>query len=280
MPAQDLARCRQVACEFHDTSKLGDLESFALYKAAIATILENFFPAHLHANNFAGFAIVAGVPIPKVFEVTFVNRKFYSPSSRQHVGPMAVDAPNNENAPDLFLGSPFLLASHSTLVTSAGVFIGNARHRVALVPSRCSRLVASRSRRAGTRQARAAWPGIARTGPVQRSQTAPTASSARQRAMTACSASRFEGRTRSSAPLIGRHEFHHVRQCVVSMQSFWSRRSRPNSWDRGPEQCDCKRSGQKPYEEPAGRSVSLNIGAGNSAVARSGRPGQGQMRAS
>jgi hypothetical protein len=112
MPAQDLARCRQVACEFHDTSKLGDLESYALYKAAIATILENFFPAHLHANNFAGFAIVAGVPIPKVFEVTFVNRKFYSPSSRQHVGPMAVDAPNNENAPDLFLGSPFLLASH------------------------------------------------------------------------------------------------------------------------------------------------------------------------
>ena len=42
MPAQDLARCRQVACEFHDTSKLGDPESFALYKAAIATILENF----------------------------------------------------------------------------------------------------------------------------------------------------------------------------------------------------------------------------------------------
>jgi hypothetical protein len=109
MAGRDLARCRQIACEFHGASKMNEARYFALCQAAVATISENFFPAHLHANNFLGFANVAGVPLPEAFEVTFVNRKFYAPGTRQQAAPLAVDAPNDTGAPDLFLGSPFSL---------------------------------------------------------------------------------------------------------------------------------------------------------------------------
>jgi hypothetical protein len=51
------------------------------------------------------------VPIPDAFEVTFVNKALYRPAARQKAGPLAVDAPNDAAAPDLFLGSPFSLAS-------------------------------------------------------------------------------------------------------------------------------------------------------------------------
>jgi hypothetical protein len=111
IPKSDLLRCRQIACEFHHSSKLAERECFALYQAAVAAICEGFFPAHVHANNFQGFAAVLGVPMPEVFEVTFVNRTFYRPGAHQKVGPLAVDAPNDAGAPDLFLGSPFSLGS-------------------------------------------------------------------------------------------------------------------------------------------------------------------------
>lgn len=107
----DLRRCRQIACEFHASSKLAEREFFALYEAAVVTISEDFFPAHVHANNFLGFSMVLGVPMPEAFEVTFVNRAFYRPAARQKAGPLAVDSPNDADAPDLYLGSPFSLGN-------------------------------------------------------------------------------------------------------------------------------------------------------------------------
>jgi hypothetical protein len=109
MRSSDLRRCRQIACEFHNSSNLAERESLSLYQAAVKVLGEGFFPAHVHANNFLGFTTVLGVPMPDAFEVTFVNKAFYSAGARQKAGPLAVDAPNNPTAPDLFLGSPFSL---------------------------------------------------------------------------------------------------------------------------------------------------------------------------
>jgi hypothetical protein len=112
LPKSDLLRCRQIACEFHDSSKFAGREFFSVCEQAVATICDGFFPVHVHANNFRGFSTVAGVPLPDVFEVTFVNRAFYKQGARQKAGPLAIDAPNNADAPDLFLGSPFSLAGN------------------------------------------------------------------------------------------------------------------------------------------------------------------------
>jgi hypothetical protein len=109
-PPDQLRRFRQISCEFHWSSRLKDPEFFSLCLRAIENLRRAFFPAHLHANNFVGFRNLMGVPIPEVYEVTFVNCEFYSPSQRQQGAPTKIDNPNNPDAPDLFLGSPFCIA--------------------------------------------------------------------------------------------------------------------------------------------------------------------------
>ena len=106
-PLDQLKRFRQISCEFHWSSRLKDPEYFSLCMRAITNIRKAFFPAHLHGNNFATFANLMGVPIPEVYEVTFMNSEIYQPSGRQRGGPTDIDNANNPDAPDLFLGSPF-----------------------------------------------------------------------------------------------------------------------------------------------------------------------------
>lgn len=109
-PVDDLKRFRQLSCEFHWSSRMTDPEYFSLCVRAIENLRKVFFPVHLHANNFVGFCNLMGVPLPEVYEVTFVNNAFYRPSHRQQGAPTAIDNPNNPDAPDLFLGSPFRIA--------------------------------------------------------------------------------------------------------------------------------------------------------------------------
>jgi len=106
-PAGGMKRLRQIACEFHGSSQLQDEPFFSQALQAITNIRKDFFPAHLHANNFVTFTNVMGVPLPEVFEVTFLNHEFYRPGERQRRAPSEVDNPNNPLIPDLYLGSPF-----------------------------------------------------------------------------------------------------------------------------------------------------------------------------
>ncbi|MGE3991984.1 hypothetical protein [Pseudorhodoplanes sp.] len=106
-PVDSLKRFRQISCEFHWSSKLADPEHFALCLRAVENIRKSFFPVHVHANNFVGFANVMGVPIPEVFEVTFVNASIYRAGKAQKEPRSELDSPNNPDAPDLYLGSPF-----------------------------------------------------------------------------------------------------------------------------------------------------------------------------
>jgi hypothetical protein len=106
-PAQQLKRFRQITCELHFSSRLSDREYFSLCLRALSNINQGFFPVHMHANNFVSFANVMGVPMPEVYEVTFVNRDLYRPSVRQKEAPTALDNPNNVEKPDLILSSPF-----------------------------------------------------------------------------------------------------------------------------------------------------------------------------
>ncbi len=109
-PIRELKRFRQISCEFHWSSRLKDPEHFALCLRAIENIRKAFFPSHLHANNFVGFVNVMGVPIPEVFEATFMNSDLYRPSAAQKGASTNLDKPNNPDAPDLYLASPFRIS--------------------------------------------------------------------------------------------------------------------------------------------------------------------------
>lgn len=109
-PVDELKRFRQLSCEFHWSSRMKDPEYFSVCLRAVENLRKVFLPIHLHANNFVGFCSLMGVPLPEVYEVTFVNSAFYRPARKQQGAPSAIDNPNNPDAPDLFLGSPFGIA--------------------------------------------------------------------------------------------------------------------------------------------------------------------------
>jgi hypothetical protein len=109
-PIEQLKRFRQIACELHWSSRLSDPEFYSMCLRAINNILQAFFPMHMHANNYVNFSTVLGVPMPEVYEITFVNRDLYRPSTPQRGSPTEVDNPNDPERPDLVLTSPFNIA--------------------------------------------------------------------------------------------------------------------------------------------------------------------------
>lgn len=59
---------------------------------------------HVHGNNYGGALEYCGIPVPKVLEITFVNRNaIQSFTISETVFPSEHDRPNNEMAPELDL---------------------------------------------------------------------------------------------------------------------------------------------------------------------------------
>lgn len=100
-----LGRFTQIACEMHLFEHLPSLEFRQGFYRSLRKLNLSYAPIHIHANNHAGYSIVAGVPIANVLEVTWANRSIYSFRDTEEVFPTHLDQPCNASAPDHFLGS-------------------------------------------------------------------------------------------------------------------------------------------------------------------------------
>lgn len=102
-----LARYEVIVCELHDINTIGTAEGFARLERCLAALTRHHEPVHLHANNYAGMALVQGVPVPQVIELALLRRDldgFAGPSAEPMPGPL--DRPNHPALPDLCL-TPF-----------------------------------------------------------------------------------------------------------------------------------------------------------------------------
>lgn len=89
-----LPRFRQVVIEFHDLHRVIEPEwrrrAFALLRAIHVT----HQPVHVHGNNCRPLAVIGGVPVPDVCEVTFALRSRYRFAPDAGHCPTRLDAPN------------------------------------------------------------------------------------------------------------------------------------------------------------------------------------------
>ena len=86
--------------------RLLNLESFRLRAAALfGKFRMTHRCIHVHGNNFGGIAIVEGIGVPDVLELTLVRHADYVFNPCYEVFPTYLDGPNNLALPDLFLGS-------------------------------------------------------------------------------------------------------------------------------------------------------------------------------
>lgn len=99
-----LRAMRQIVVEFHSTERFGEAEWRAEAFAALRAIAVGHQSFHLHGNNAGGSLVIAGIPFPRIFEVSFVRRDRCDFTDDDQIYPTPVDLPNLPNLAELHLG--------------------------------------------------------------------------------------------------------------------------------------------------------------------------------
>jgi mannosyltransferase OCH1-like enzyme len=99
-----LSKFSQIVVEFHWPKK-------KLHQGVIEAINKTHYLVHFHGNNYAGIIRQRNVLTPRVFECTFLNKKYFSeiPDLNRTPFPTNLDFPDKTGVPDLILDyEPFV----------------------------------------------------------------------------------------------------------------------------------------------------------------------------
>lgn len=105
LPPGVLARFRQIVLEIHWLGELADAPFAARAEAALAALTADHRVVHVHGNNWSPWAVVGGVAVPHVLELTLarIDLGEFTPSDERF--PTALDQPCKPGCADLYLGA-------------------------------------------------------------------------------------------------------------------------------------------------------------------------------
>lgn len=105
-PVRGLERCRQIVIEFHGLAGFGDPAWRERAVRCVRNITAAHQCIHVHGNNggLAPMIVVGGVAFPSVWEATFVLKSRYRFVEETDCFPTGLDAPNNRQRAQHFLG--------------------------------------------------------------------------------------------------------------------------------------------------------------------------------
>ena len=72
----------QIFLELHYLDRLSNPKYAMSSIKALERLLDRFFPVFISGNNCCGFVNLGGFAVPRVLELTLLNREFYSPISK------------------------------------------------------------------------------------------------------------------------------------------------------------------------------------------------------
>ena len=98
---QSLIRFRQIIVEFHDFFQVGNTTLFNKMSSSLTKLSRTHHLMNFHANNWANFHTIVGVPLPDVIEATYLRRESEDPISYRIV-PLngTLNDPNNQDLPE------------------------------------------------------------------------------------------------------------------------------------------------------------------------------------
>jgi hypothetical protein len=102
---EELSKFSQIICEFHSFSRVIEDGWFASARNALEKLHRRFEVVHVHANNYAPLISIGNVAFGDALEVTYGSRDRYAFGPLEQALPTNVDAPNDPNRPDIYLGS-------------------------------------------------------------------------------------------------------------------------------------------------------------------------------
>jgi len=92
-----LNKFSQIVIEFHYPTSIN----------VLSKINKLFYLVHFHGNNFCGFGHINNVPVPNVFECTYVNKKYISiPNLNTKTLPIEIDMKNIKELVDHYIDYP------------------------------------------------------------------------------------------------------------------------------------------------------------------------------
>ena len=102
---EDLSSFEQIVIELHGFLRFAEPEWRAKTQRVLGKLFSTHIPYHVHANNWADFQIMEGVPVPDVLEVSYLRRDehVFTPSTATF--PTAFDIPCHPDRPDIMLGN-------------------------------------------------------------------------------------------------------------------------------------------------------------------------------
>jgi hypothetical protein len=104
LPLGWFKRFGQIVMELHWLDHLHDEQFRSLYNRVMGNIIRTHQCVHIHGNNFGGYPVIHGVPIPQTVEVCLVEKSKNQFIDNDELFPGSLDTPNNINVPDLYLG--------------------------------------------------------------------------------------------------------------------------------------------------------------------------------
>lgn len=103
---------RQIVCEFHHLGEISIPEKFERMYRTVCNLTTHHSAVHVHGNNCARWAVVGGVAVPDVLEVTFIRNENKEFKVARDVFPCDLDQPNCPHFADFMLGSFRFGAGH------------------------------------------------------------------------------------------------------------------------------------------------------------------------
>lgn len=103
-PSRVLRQFRQMVFEFHDLGMLCDPQHGNNVRNAFLNLTASHHVVHVHANNFAGWHVVGGVPVPAVIELTMLRKDEGEFVISEEVFPSELDMPCRSDSADMYLG--------------------------------------------------------------------------------------------------------------------------------------------------------------------------------
>jgi len=104
-PNAVFAQFRQMVFEIHDLKFIAQNEHLENVRNAIFNLTASHNLVHVHGNNYGGWTIVGGIPLPNVIEATFIRKDVGEFVDSDEIFPTNLDMPCKKDMCDMFIGS-------------------------------------------------------------------------------------------------------------------------------------------------------------------------------
>ena len=107
-PVKTLKRFRIIVVEFHHAEALRLNEFYNIFYMTLMKIRSEFEVVHIHPNNYGELSNIAGILMPRIFEVTFLRKDRIKQRLSITSLPHPLDQPNLIDREDIYLPNDFL----------------------------------------------------------------------------------------------------------------------------------------------------------------------------